>query len=90
MIHLFGQVVDPESRALLKVLHVAVQTGRSVLLERLQTQIDPSLEHLITKKVVVVNGSEFIRIGEARLHGADNGLCQRKSISPLLFLSKSD
>lgn len=58
--------MDPESKALLRVLHLSVQTGRAVLLERLQTQIDPSLEQLITKNVLAVNGSDFIRIGEAR------------------------
>lgn len=59
------QVVDPHSKALLSVLHLSVQTGRPVLLERLQTQIDPSLEPLITKNIVVVNGTHFIRIGKS-------------------------
>ncbi|KAL8433754.1 hypothetical protein ACSSS7_003651 [Eimeria intestinalis] len=57
-------IIDPESKALLRILHLAVQTGRSVLLERLLTQIDPSLEALITKKIVLVDGSSFVRIGD--------------------------
>ncbi|CDJ49023.1 hypothetical protein EBH_0056020 [Eimeria brunetti] len=57
-------VVDPESKSLLRILHLSVQTGRCVLLERLQTQIDPSLEPIITKNVVDVNGKPFISIGE--------------------------
>ncbi|CDJ55935.1 Dynein heavy chain 3, axonemal, related [Eimeria maxima] len=57
-------VVDPESKSLLRILHLSVQTGRCVLLERLQTQIDPSLEPIITKNVVDVNGKRFISIGE--------------------------
>lgn len=59
-----SQVVDPESKSLLRILHLSVQTGRCVLLERLQTQIDPSLEPIITKNVVDVNGKRFISIGE--------------------------
>ncbi|CDI82515.1 hypothetical protein EPH_0040020 [Eimeria praecox] len=57
-------VVDPESKSLLHILHLSVQTGRCVLLERLQTQIDPSLEPIITKNVVDVNGKSFISIGD--------------------------
>ncbi|KAL8440078.1 hypothetical protein Efla_004062 [Eimeria flavescens] len=57
-------IVDPESKALMRILHLSVQTGRAVLLERLRTQIDPSLEALITKKIVFVNGCQFISIGD--------------------------
>ncbi|KAL8275155.1 hypothetical protein Esti_000905 [Eimeria stiedai] len=56
--------VSKASKALLQILHLAVQTGRAVLLERLLTEIDPSLEALITKKIVLVNGNRFIRIGD--------------------------
>lgn len=56
-------MVDPESNSLLRILHLSVQTGRCVLLERLQTQIDPSLEPIITKNIVDVNGKRLISIG---------------------------
>ncbi|OEH79493.1 heavy chain 2 family protein [Cyclospora cayetanensis] len=58
------KVIDPASKDLLRILHLSIQAGHSLLLERLQTQIDPSLEPLITKNVTVVNGSKFIRIGD--------------------------
>ncbi|CBZ54592.1 GF18580, related [Neospora caninum Liverpool] len=58
------KLVDPETRDYMKVITMAVKSGKPLLMERVQNGIDPSLESLLAQRTIDVGGSPSIRIGD--------------------------
>lgn len=57
------QIIDPETKNYLRILILSVENGTPVLMERVQNDVDPSLDSILSQRVMDVGGAPSIKIG---------------------------
>ncbi|OXB70414.1 UNVERIFIED_CONTAM: hypothetical protein H355_012305 [Colinus virginianus] len=58
-------ILDPETKGYLRTIVQAVETGKPVLVERVQNDLDPSLHSLLCRSISEAKKTSSIKIGDA-------------------------
>ncbi|CEL98551.1 unnamed protein product [Vitrella brassicaformis CCMP3155] len=61
------KVIDPKTKDFMRLIERAIELGKPILMERVQEELDPSLEPVLSKQIIDSGGSLSIKIGDNTL-----------------------
>lgn len=66
------EIVKASSIQLIKLIEQSIQFGKWILVENLSTYIDPNLEPILNKHIIVQGGQKIISFGDKNISYNDN------------------